>query len=184
MSIMYAQMGMSVIGAFASHSAQKHDYKMQKMTRRYMETMSAIAAASQLNTQTLNEIEMRDAGVRAGVSIEAASRRDKGALEVAAASAGIEGGSVVNSMRGLERSRLLARAARQDALEGQARQNTQQRRNIAMSRAMNKDVSPLVAPSAADALLGLGAAVIDIYDSHQPQGSRVADTLAGWAKRT
>lgn len=182
MSLMYAQMGMAAVSAFSQFSQSKHQHKMEEINRKYQETMSGISAAQQLNTLTANEISLRDAAVRAGVSIETQSLEDRAVAEVAAATAGVSGGSVKSTMRGLMRSRLMAQHSLRKKVEAQKRAATQDRRNVALSRAMNKDVSVIARPNTASALLGLGASMIDIYDSHQPHGSKTTDILAGWGR--
>lgn len=179
MSLMYAQMGMSVISAIGQHSAAKHQYTMDKIARDYREKMSSISAAMQSNTLTANEISTRDALVRAGTAIQVKSLKDRANATVSAAASGVSGGSVTNTMRGLMRSKYQAMHAHQKRREATQRSNTQNRRQLALAKAMNKDITPIQPPSAASALLGLGASLVDIWDSHQPPGSTLADRMAG-----
>jgi hypothetical protein len=172
MSLMYAQMGMKVVGAFSSFSASSHDAKMAKISRDYQQKMAAISAAMQLNVQTQNEIETKDAMVRASVALELTAMQDKAEAEVSAAAAGNAGGSVVGTMRNLMRSRLQARQALRIQKQQQARANTQTRRNIAFGKVMGTDISPLGKPSPASALLGLGANLIDVWESNQPENNK------------
>jgi hypothetical protein len=183
MSLMYMQMGMKAVGAFSTFSAASHQSKMERISRDYQEKMSAISAAMQLNVQTQNEIDSRDALVRAGVALEITAMQDRAEAEVSAAAAGAAGGSVTGVMRGLMRSRLQAKQALRHQKFQQARANTQTRRNIEFAKVMGKDISPIGKPSAASALLGLGASMIDIYDSHQPDGQRTADKMAEWFRK-
>jgi hypothetical protein len=169
MSLMYAQMGMKAVGALSSFSAAKHGSKMEAISRAYQEKMAGISAAMQLNVQTQNEIEQKDAAVRASAALELTAMQDRAEAEVSAAAAGNAGGSVVGTMRGLMRSRLLAKQALRTNVKNAARANTQTRRNIEFSRVMGTDISPIGKPSVASAMLGLGASMIDIYESHQPE---------------
>lgn len=169
MSLMYAQMGMKALGTFSAFSADSHNSKMEKISRAYQQKMAGISAALQLNTQTANEIETKDALVRASVALDLTAMQDKAEAEVSAAAAGIAGGSVVGTMRGLMRSRLQAMQALRTQKQQQARANTQTRRNIAFSRVMGTDISPIGKPSAASALLGLGASWLEIYEKNQPE---------------
>lgn len=168
MSLMYAQMGMKALGAFSAFSAASHGAKMDAISRAYQEKMAGISAAMQLNVQTGNEIEARDAAVRASVALETTALEDRADARASAAASGSAGGSVVGTMRGLMRSRLRAKYALSVQKQNQARANTQSRRNIEFSRVMGTDISPIGKPSAASALLGLGANIIDLYESNQP----------------
>lgn len=178
MSLMYAQMGLSVVSAIGQYGAQQHQYNMQKISRDYQEAMSGISFAMQSNTLTHNEVGARDALIRAGASIQAQSMKDRATARTEAAAAGVAGGSVTNTIRGLQRSRLLAGKALQERQAAQARANTNNRRQAAFARAMNKDISPLQPPSIASSLLGLGASLIDVYDSHQAPGDTLQDSLS------
>ncbi len=182
MSLMYAQMGMKVVDALSAHGQAKHKVRMEEIMRDYQQTMSDISAAQQLNTMTANEISARDASIRAASALDIQSLQDRAGAEVEAAAAGVAGGSVRNTMRGLTRSRLMAKKAMHDKVQAQKRSFTQDRRNVALARVMNKDVSVIPKPSAASALLGLGASMIDIYDSHQPDGQKIEDTIARWGR--
>lgn len=179
---MYAQMGMSVISGLSAHGTAKHNARMETIMRDYNQTMSDISAAQQLNTMTENEISARDASIRAASALDIQSMKDRANAEVDAAASGVAGGSVRNSLRGLTRSRLMAKKAMHEKVKAQKRSFAQDRRNVALARVMNKDVSVIPKPSTASALLGLGASMIDIYDSHQPDGQKIEDTIAGWGR--
>lgn len=172
MSLIYAQMGMKVIGAISAFSASSHQAKMDRISRDYNEKMSAISKAMQLNVQTQNEIETKDAAVRARMALDLTAMQDRAEAEVSAAAAGNAGGSVAGTMRGLMRSKLQARQALRTNVKQQARANTQTRRNIEFAAVMGKDISPLGRPSVASAMLGLGAQLLDVYDSHQPPSQK------------
>lgn len=169
MSLMYAQMGMKALGTFSAFSASRHSAKMEEISRAYQEKMSAISAAMQLNVQTQNEIEQKDAVVRASAALEITAMEDRAEAEVSAAASGAGGGSVVGTMRNLMRSRLRAKQALRTQQQNQARANLQTRRNIEFAKVMGKDLSPIGKPSVASALLGLGSGLIDIYESNQPE---------------
>jgi hypothetical protein len=181
--LMFAQMGSKVVSALGQYSAQQHQYRMEKIARQYRERMSAISLSMQNNTLTSNEIEANDALIRARQSIDIAGMKQEAAAEAGAAAAGVAGGSVTSTMRGLMRSRYRAYHAHDQRRAQQNRQNTQARRQTALAAAMNKDITPIIKPSAASALLGLGAGLIDIYDSHQTPGNRTTDALARMGRR-
>lgn len=167
-NLIYGQMGMKALGAYSAYSADKHNSKMEAISRKYQQNMAAISAAMQLGVQTQNEIEQKDAHVRASVALDLTAMQDRAEAEVSSAAAGNAGGSVVGAMRGLMRSRLQANQALRTQAKQQARANTQTRRNIEFSRVMGTDISPIGRPSAASAMLGLGASLLDVYESNQP----------------
>lgn len=180
MSLMYAQMGMSALSALGGYSTAKHNASMKRMMQDYNNSMSAFAAAQALNTQTGNEISVRDAAVTARQTIDLQSMQDRANAEVSAAAAGVAGGSVEAAMRGLTRSKLQAQEALRRKMQAHSRANTETRRGIAINKAMNKDISVIPKPSVASALLGLGASMIDVYDQHQPEGQKTTDAMAKW----
>lgn len=182
MSLMYAQMGLSVVNAWGQYEQDKMQAKSRKLAKKYENAMSAISAAQELNTATANEVSMRDALIRTKEAVEVQSMKDAASAEAGAAAAGVRGSSVRDTMRGIMRSRLQARQAVRAKLDALHQQRTQTRRNIALSQAMgrNRDVMPR--PSAASALLGLGASLVDIYDSHQPEGQRTTDAMSRWGQ--
>lgn len=196
MSLVYAQAGMAVASSLTAYDTARTntimannqrdtETKLSQMTQRYQNTMAAISQAQQLNAMTSNEASMRDAAIRAGETISKQSMQDKALTEASAAAAGVRGGAVRSAMNSLERSKLTAREALRKRMEAQGRANTQDRANLRMAGIYNKDVSVysarhVRAPSAASALLGLGASLIDIYDSNQPEGSKSTDAMAGW----
>lgn len=180
--LMAAQMGTRLVSAFGTHSADRHRYNMETISREYREKMSGISFAMQSNTMTQNEISARDAQVRSQEAIQIQAMEQEAEVEAGAAAAGVSGGSVTSAMRGMMRSRLRAYRALEMQKTAQSQTNTSNRRNLALERAMNKDISPIMRPSAASALLGLGAGLIDIYDSHQAPGSTIEDTMAGWGR--
>jgi hypothetical protein len=182
-SLMYAQMGMSVVSAFGAYNTQKHTVKMEEISRKYRETMAGISAAQQLNTMTDNEIAVKDAADRTALALGIQSIQDRGSAEAAAAGAGVKGGSVRATVRGLMRSRLAAREALRMKVQAAAKSSRNERANLALSRVMGKDITPVMKPSATSALLGLGASIIDIYDDSRPEGGKIADTMAGWGRK-
>lgn len=168
MSLIYAQMGMKALSAFGAYSADRHKAKMETISRAYQEKMAGISAAMQMNVQTENEIEQKDAVVRASMALQTTALEDKAEAEVSAAASGSAGGSVVGAMRGLMRNKLKAKQALRTQQQQAARANLQTRRNIEFAKVMGKDISPIGKPSIASALLGLGAGLLDIIDSNDP----------------
>ena len=180
MSLMYMQMGMSVLDTLSGISQANHEYEMTKMVQKHQHTMSALSTAMNLNTNTRNMVSLRDATVRAKQAVDVQSMQDAASTEAGAAAAGVRGGSVAGAMRGIMRSNLAAKhTVRRNAL-GQQGAMQQERKNIVLSGVMNRDISVIPKPSVASALLGLGANLIDIYDTHQPDGERTTDAMSKW----
>lgn len=182
MSLMYAQMGLAGINAISGYGTAKHNASMQRMQQDYTNSMNAFAAAQALNTQTANETSLRDAAVTAKLAMQGQSMQDMARAEVSAAAAGVAGGSVDAAMRGLTRSKLQAQMALKRKMQSHSRANAASRRGIALNKAMGKDISVIPKSSVASALLGLGAQMIDIYDSHQPEGQQTTDIMARWGR--
>lgn len=183
MSLMYAEMGMKIVGGLAEMAVNKEQYKMQVATQKYQRKMTALSAAFSTNTLTGNEISLRDAGIRAAGAIQMQARKDQASNEAGAAAAGVTGGSVLASQRGLKRSALSAGRGLSEARKGEDMVSTDARRKLALDVAFQRDTTVLSRPSTAMALLGLGATLIDTYDSHQPKGSQTSDAIAGWFRK-
>jgi hypothetical protein len=162
-------MGMKVMETVNSYGAAKHAATMEGISRKYKQVMTDISAAQQLNVMTENEIAMRDAATRTSVAIDVASLQDGASAEADAAAAGVSGSSVRDTMRGLTRGRLAAREALRLKVLGNATSAHNDRKNLELSRIMQKDISPISQPSIGSALLGLGAGMLDIYEDNQPK---------------
>lgn len=176
--LMLSQMGLSIAGSVAGLESRRIDAKMERAVQAYRNTMQAINTAQQKNMVTLNEIAVQDASSRMEHDIQVQSMRDRGAAEVAAAAAGVKGNSVNLTMRDIASSSATANKNRLDNLKAQYAAYGQERRNIAVGAAMNKDVSVIPRPSVSSMLFGVSTNVLDIWDSHQPPGSKIADRLA------
>lgn len=168
MSKMYTRMGMAVTGAIGSYATGVHESKLAAMSQAYQNKMADISKAMSLNTMTANEINVRDAAIRASESIQIQAMRDKSEATVSAAAAGVTGSSVASAMRGLDRSKLQATAALKYRLKQQALADLNGRRNLHMSAAYGRNVSPLGRASVGAAMLGLGASMLDIYEDNTP----------------
>jgi hypothetical protein len=174
----YGKMGIQAIGAISDFGLQKTQHKMQVAAQAHRDVMNQLSSGIQQNAVTVAEIQTQDKAVRLSEAIQTQSMKDKGSAAVSAAAAGVQGGSVNATMLGLRRSALRAQDARirnrDSALQAQA----EDRKNIELSAIMGKDISIIPAPSAASALLGLGASIFDTWDANQPQGSQSADAMA------
>lgn len=176
---MYTQMGMQIVGGLVSHAQAKEQARMQAVIQKYRNTMAAISAAQNINVSVVNEVANRDAAVRAGIQLDEQAMKDQAASEVGAATAGVSGSSVSLTMRQLERSAVAANEARLHQLKAQNRASNQERRNIRVQEAFQKDIQVIPKPSIGATLLGIGTGVIDVYNSNMPKGSRISDAMAG-----
>jgi len=166
------------------------EQRMQKAAQAHRNTMNKLSGSIRQNAVTRAEIQTQDKGARLAQAIQTQSMQDQGAAAVSAAAAGVSGGSVRATMLGLRRSALNAHDARQRNSDSAIMALEEDRKNINLATLMGEDISVLPervadilpAPSAASALLGLTAGLIDTYDANQPKGSRTTDTWANWLK--
>lgn len=178
MSLMSAQMGISISQGLTGFFVAKEEAKLQRVVQAYNNTISALSASQADNVTTLNEIQAQDASTRMSTEIQRQSIVATGQAKVAAGAAGVAGGSVKNVMRGLRSSAARAQYARTEQLQGQFRAFGQERRNTAVAKVLNKDISVIPQPSGAAALVGIGTNLLDIWDSHQAPGETIADRLS------
>lgn len=177
MKLMYAQMGLSLVQSFASVGVAREQEKMAASVQRYNNTMSALAAAQSNNITTMNEIAAQDASVRDNVSIQQETLIAAGDAAVASGAAGVGGGAVESVMFGIRNSAARAQHARTTALTNQFMQFGQERVNTEIAKVTNKDVTVLPRTSAGTALLGAGANLLKIWDSHQTPADKLAQRL-------
>lgn len=168
----------SAFGAASSFYIQKQQAKMQESAREHANVMRGLAAGQEQNAVSRQSTALRDATQRVALEQEIASLQDKGSAEVAAAAAGVAGGSVDQVMRNIKRQALVAQANRKLSYNNQAAALDQERVNIELRRITGEDISVIQKPSAATALLGLGTSLVQSYDANQPAGSRSTDALA------
>lgn len=177
---MYASMGLSVGQAATSFASDMIASSLANKMRKYRNTMLEITAAMTGNTITLNQIATRDASVRLQFEIAKAASKDQGSAEVAAAAAGVAGRSVDSSMRGLRASAAAAQAGRKAVRDSEFRAHSQERKNLAMSTLLGRDISISSRPSALSAAIGLGKNLIDDFDKAQPPGDKLGDQIKAW----
>jgi hypothetical protein len=177
---MQLKMGMQAIGALSDFGIQQTQHKMNVASQEHRNVMNQLSSGIQQNAVTIAEIQTQDSAVRLSEAIQTQSMKDKGSAAVSAAAAGVQGGSVKAAMLGLRRSALQAQDARIRNRDSALTAQAENRKNIELSAIMGKDISVLPAPSAASALLGLGASLVDTWDSNQPTGETSADKMANW----
>ncbi len=177
-NLMYAQMGLSALDSLTSYASASIQSRTARAVQDYQNTMSSLSAAQSLNTVNLNEIQQRDASVRASEQLQVAAMEQEGSNAVAAAAAGVAGNSVDSVARHLRGSAARANHARLTQLKSMYQASGQERKNILVAKAYNKDVSVIPRPSAASAILGVGASMLDIWDSNQTPNESISGRLS------
>jgi len=173
MSIMYAQMGMALIDGIGNYQQLSAQTRMQESIQEYQNSMMQLSAARSKNAVTVNEIRARDAQTDAIGLIQRTSIQDKGAAAVAAASAGVAGNSVNQIVSDLNASAGRATYAQKRQTNQTLQELGEQRTSISIAAITNRNTQVLTKPSVGSMLLGVGTNLLDIYDSHQPEGSRL-----------
>ena len=163
------KMATQVIGAYTEFDLQKTQHRMQVSAQAHRDVMNQLSSGIQQNAVTVAEIQTQDKAVRLSEALQTQSMKDKGSAAVSAAAAGVQGGSVKATMLGLRRSALQAQDARIRNRDSELQAQAENRKNIELSAIMGKDISIIPAPSAASALLGLGASLFDTWDANQPK---------------
>ena len=176
--LMLGQMGLSLVDGVAGFAQSRIQSDLHSAYQKYRNAISAINATQQQNTITLNSIAVRDASIAEAEDIEIASLRDRGTAEVAAAAAGVKGNSVDLAMRELAGDAARANKNRLDNLNSQFAAFAQERKNVNVARVMNQDISIIPKASVSTALLGVGARMLNVLDSHQPQDVSIAGQLS------
>ena len=175
MSIMMAQMGLSFaqdLGGFMSAGIAAD---MQRAMQAYNNTMASLSAARQKNAITVNEIRTQDAAVRSNVQIDFVAMQDQAKAKVAAATAGVAGGSVEAVMNDLKSSAAKAKYTVSRQTNEAMAELGEQRKTVSLNAIAGKDIQVIPQPSIGSALLGAGTNMLSIYDSWQPDGSKLLE---------
>ena len=159
-----AQYGQNVIQFNAVESARDH-----------AATMAQISANQQLAAIDLAEAEIRDAGVRASMSLQIEAEKSKAAAQTSAAASGTSGNSIDAQINGLERSALNAEYARKQNIENQLAKTGQDRKNVKMAAIFNKDISVATPPSPVAALADVGLTLLENNKENSPKGKSWMD---------
>lgn len=179
MSLMFAQMGLSLVQDIGAFGEASIDAKMARSRQAYQNTMSALSAANAYNTVTFNENQALKQSDITRQAQQIAALEQEGKADVASGAAGVSGNTSDLIVRDLEASAARANKVRLDQLSGQMIAYGQERKNIELSKIYNKDISVIPKPSAASAMLGIGTNLLSIYDSHQTPSETIAARLGG-----
>lgn len=178
-TLMLSQMGLSLAGTWGQFQTASIQADLQERIQAYRNTMSKLSAARSMNAVTVNEVRSRDAATQADVMIQQQSMRDTARQEVDAAAAGVTGNSVEMAARDLRASAGRARFAQKRQHHQQMAEMGAQRQSIAIAAITNQDIQVIPRPSIGSMLLGAGTNLLSIYDSHQPEGSRLLGPNGG-----
>lgn len=176
--LMMGQMGIALSKGIAGFATSRIESRMERAVQGYRNTLNSLQSGMQHNTSVMNSIAIRNASSALDTDLQVQSMRDKGAREQEAAAAGVAGNSVVLSMRELSVSAARANKTRLDNLKAQLDANSHERKNIEMSRILNKDISVIPRASPAMALMGIGKDMVSIWDSHQTPDDTLSSRMS------
>lgn len=177
MNPMYASMGLDLAQGLTGFAQASIASKLASKLQKYRNAMLEVSAAMSRSVAGLNKIATRDAGVRLQFSLQVQAAEDQGAARVAAAAAGVQGGSVDRTMRGLRQSAANAQAARKARTSAENRGHDNDLRNINVGAITGRDITVRSKPSLLAASVGIGKNLIDTYDRFQPEGDKLGDQL-------
>ena len=178
-TLMLSQMGMSLASSWGQYQTASIQADLQERIQSYRNTMSKLSAARSTNAITVNEARARDAATQADTLIQRQSMKDQAQQEVTAAAAGVKGNSVEMAARDLRASAGRARFAQKRQHHMQMGDLSNQRTSVAIGAITNQDIQVIPKPSVGSMLLGAGTNLLSIYDSHQPEGSRLLGPNGG-----
>lgn len=171
--IMAAQMGLSIAQGVGDFIASSAEADVSLAVQKYRNTIAALQAARQSNAVELNAVRHIGAEADQQLLIEKTSIRDKGAVAVQAAAAGVEGNSVDAVMRDLTASAINSSYKVKKASQQTQREFAENKRSISISKLLGEDRSVIPQPSPAMAVLGVASKLTSIYNSHQPESQRL-----------
>ena len=177
--LMMAQMGQQIAGAFGQYRTAQIQAGMQERIAEYRDTMAALSASRATDAVGINEIRARDSFQRNSAELGKKIIEDKGRQQVMAAVAGVTGNAIDMMAGSLRASASRASMHMSRQFQEQLGELSEQRRTIAVNAAAGKSVQVIPKPSASAALLGLSTQMLQLYDSHQPPGSRLLGPNGG-----
>lgn len=170
---MYAKYGLDIAQGIGNFIEEGIASKLAKQMKEYRNRMAAISASMSQNTIVLNEVASRDASSRLRTQIQIQAAEDQASASVSAAAAGVRGGSVDATMRGLRRSAANAQAARKNRLKSEQRAHAAESTNVTLAMIMGKDINVISKPSLLASAVGLGTTLLDTWNVNQPEDERL-----------
>lgn len=178
-ALMYSQMGLAAVSGLADFANARSNAALQQRIQNYRNTMSALSAARSRNAVTENQSRLKGAALDTFRQIQQRSLQDQATAEVEAAAAGVTGNSVRLAVRDLRSSASLAKFSLQRQTAQQIQELGAQKTTISLNALMNRDTQVIPKPSIGAAMLGIGANILSIYDSHQTPGNRLLGPNGG-----
>ncbi len=162
-SAQYANYGLQIGQGIAGFMIGSINAKLAATLQKYRNEIMKVQESMNANRITINEINTQDAATRLDFAIQAQAHSDQGAAAVGAAAAGVRGGSVDATMRGLRRSASFAQQKRTAQTSQEMRSHLEERRGNALATAMAMDIEVHQKPSIMSAALGIGIKLLDSY---------------------
>ncbi len=159
--------GLQIAQGVAGFMIGSINAKLQATLQKYNNEILEVQRAMNANRITINEIDSVDASQRLKFAIQQQSVADQGTAEVMAAAAGVQGGSVDSTMRGLRRSAAFAQQGRAQQLSSDMRGHLEQRRGNNLSAIVAQDITVHKGPSILSAAAGIGMSLLDTYKDGQ-----------------
>jgi len=150
---MAASAGLNLLGAASSYAADKAQSKAQRAWQAYTNKMVDLSATVSQNAITSNELLNADAFTNQAFQLKQDSILTTAKAQASAASAGVKGRSVNLSIRNVLRNSAAREAERQEAFRVSQLGFDQQRMQVSLSAAMQKDYSYIPKPNAASYFL-------------------------------
>ena len=141
-----AAAGMQIGSSLMNYQADKATAKAQQAFQRYRNTMTHLSNAMTQNAITSNELIEMESSKREALQIQENYQAAAGATQVQAGAAYTAGRSVDRSMHELKLGAQMAETVRQENLVNAWQGYDAQRKNAAMSAAMQQDHSYIPTP--------------------------------------
>lgn len=178
MSLLYASLGLQVAQGVTNYMTDKAAYDIERIQQKYRRKVAAVQTALDLNAQGENAAALQRSLAAAAISVQRASLRDEGSAIANAAAAGVRGASVDLGLIDLKRSGYEAAFAVEERMKSERNAASVERRNIRIGGVLGQERGSRGGPSAASALLGLGARMLDTYNNNLPESQRLGARLA------
>lgn len=150
---MAASAGLNALSAINQYGADKAKAKAQQAWQDYSNRMVDLSATVSQNAITTNELLSADAFTNQAMQIQRGGMLAEAQAKVSAAAAGVKGNSVNRGVTHVLANAASREAERQEQFRVAQLGFTQQRTQVAMSAAMQKDYSYIPKPQAASYFL-------------------------------
>jgi len=157
------QVGFSLLGS-ANESSTKGE---NKALTKYQNKMKNLSSAATQNSITTNEIQVVEESSMRALDIQRNTLRQRGAAEVAAAAAGVEGNSVTQTVMDIEREGHFNEFARKVNLNSELLNMDAARKDNVFQNTTSQDLRTNAGPSMFDTLSKAGAAGYKSWTNYQ-----------------